>query len=235
MSSNSGKNGGNIIKSNKRAPRVRVTSGGPYIVTGNVPLSKMVIDVDEEGYPYRWREVETYPQRESYALCRCGKSKNKPYCDNAHIKEGFVGTETAGYAKFLDNVKVYDGPELKLTDNKPLCVGSAFCTRAGNIWNLTVHSDDPEYKEIAIQEAADCPSGRLVLWDKQGNVIEPDFGPSIVITEDEEGVPGPVWVRGGIPIESADKVTYEKRNRVTLCRCGGSENKPLCDGSHLDR
>ena len=234
MSSERGKTGDNTVISNKGVPRVRVTSGGPYIVTGNVPLSKMVIDVDEEGYPYRWREVETYPQREGYALCRCGKSENKPYCDNAHTKEGFDGTETVGYAKFLDKVKVYDGPELTLKDNKPLCVGSAFCTRAGNIWNLTVHSDDPEYKEIAIQEAADCPSGRLVLWDKQGNVIEPDFEPSIVITEDEDGVPGPIWVRGGIPIESADKKSYEKRNRVTLCRCGGSENNPLCDGSHLD-
>ena len=234
MSSERGNNGNNIVKVKKRVPRVKETSDGPYIVTGNVPLSKMVIDVDEEGYPYRWREVETYPQRESYALCRCGKSKNKPYCDSAHTKEEFDGIETAGYAKFLDNVKVYDGPELILKDNKPLCVGSAFCTRAGNIWNLTVNSDNPEYKEIAIQEAADCPSGRLVLWDKLSNVIELDFEPSIVITEDEDGVLGPISVRGGIPIESVDKVTYEKRDRVTLCRCGGSENKPLCDGSHLD-
>ena len=88
--------------------------------------------------------------------------------------------------------------------------------------------------KIAIQEAADCPSGRLVLWDRQGKPIEPDLGPSIVITKDEEGIPGPIWVRGEILIKSADNGKYEKRNRVTLCRCGKSNNKPLCDGTHLD-
>ena len=216
----------------KTKPQIKITVNGPYIVTGNIPLTKMVIEADEEGYPLQWREVETYPRRESYALCRCGKTQNSPYCDGAHRKTGFNGTETAGHACYMENVKIIDGPELKLTDNKPLCVGSGFCTRAGNIWNLTVNSDNPEYKETAIQEAADCPSGRLVLWDKEDNLIEPCFEPSIVITEDEEGVSGPIWVRGGIPIISADNEGYEVRNRVTLCRCGASMNKPLCDDSH---
>lgn len=43
---------------------------------------------------------------------------------------------------------------------------------------------------------------------------------------------GPLWVRGGIPVESSDGATYEVRNRVTLCRCGRSSNKPFCDGTH---
>ena len=88
--------------------------------------------------------------------------------------------------------------------------------------------------EQGIQEAADCPSGRLVVWDKQGNPIEPDFEPNIVITEDQHGVLGPIWVRGGIIIESAEGLEYEVRNRVTLCACGGSDNKPFCDGDHTD-
>ena len=213
---------------------IKVTKNGPYLVKGNTPLSKMVIETDEEGYPYRWLKIETYPLRESYTLCRCGKSKNIPYCDNTHKKIEFDGTETVGYARYIENVKIFEGPELKLTDNVPLCVGSGFCTRAGNIWNLTTHSDLYDYKDIAIQEAADCPSGRLVVWDKQENPIEPDFGPCIVITEDQYGVLGPIWVRGGIPVESADNIEYEIRNRVTLCKCGKSDNKPLCDGSHLE-
>jgi len=39
-------------------------------------------------------------------------------------------------------------------------------------------------------------------------------------------------VRGKIPIQSADGKIYEKRNRITLCRCGESLNKPFCDSSH---
>jgi CDGSH-type Zn-finger protein len=46
------------------------------------------------------------------------------------------------------------------------------------------------------------------------------------------GVNGPIWVRGEIPIQSADGKIYEVRNRVTLCRCGKSLNKPFCDSSH---
>jgi CDGSH-type Zn-finger protein len=59
------------------------------------------------------------------------------------------------------------------------------------------------------------------------------FEPSIGVVEDPQiGVSGPLWVRGGIQVEAADGTPYEVRNRVTLCRCGASQNKPFCDGSH---
>ncbi|MCJ7632264.1 CDGSH iron-sulfur domain-containing protein, partial [Candidatus Bathyarchaeota archaeon] len=180
-----------------------------------------------------WREVQRYPLRERYALCRCGKSQNMPYCDGAHTLRRFKGTETVSHERYLENVKEYLGPELKLTDKPELCVGAGFCDRDAGIWNLTVHSDRPCFKDIAIEEAANCPSGRLVIWDKQGNPIEPDYEPSIVVTEDKDGSPGPLWIRGEVEIESADGRIYEKRNRVTLCKCGKSLNAPLCDGSHL--
>jgi CDGSH-type Zn-finger protein len=212
---------------------IKVTENGPYLVTGGIPLLRMIIKTDSHGDPNNWQEIERYPQRERYALCRCGKSGNKPYCDGAHIKNQFDGAETTDNELYLENVKEYIGPELKLTDKRKLCVGAAFCVRDAGIWNLTVHSDRPGFKEIAIEEAANCPSGRLVVWDKRDNSIEPDYDPSIVITEHEDGLPGPLWVQGDVEIESMDGIIYEKRNRITLCRCGGSQNKPLCDGSHL--
>jgi CDGSH-type Zn-finger protein len=212
---------------------IKVTENGPYLVTGGIPLLRMIIKTDSHGDPNNWQEIERYPQRERYALCRCGKSGNKPYCDGAHIKNQFDGAETTDNELYLENVKEYIGPELKLTDKRKLCVGAAFCVRDAGIWNLTVHSDRPGFKEIAIEEAANCPSGRLVVWDKRDNSIEPDYDPSIVITEHEDGLPGPLWVQGDVEIESVDGIIYEKRNRITLCRCGGSQNKPLCDGSHL--
>jgi len=57
--------------------------------------------------------------------------------------------------------------------------------------------------------------------------------PAIGLVEDpSKGTSGPLWVKGGIPIEAADGFEYAKRNRVTLCRCGRSHKKPFCDGSH---
>jgi CDGSH-type Zn-finger protein len=213
--------------------RVKVTKGGSYQVSGGLPLTKMVIEADSNGIALSWRRIETYPEKENYTLCRCGKSKNKPYCDGSHMKSGFEGTETADRSPYIKGAKFYDGPELKLTDKRELCVGAGFCTRAGNIWNLTTNSDNPEYRKTAIQEASDCPSGRLVEWDKKGKALEPVLKPGIAVTEDQDGVAGPLWVIGGIDIEASDGYVYEKRNRVTLCRCGKSEACPLCDGSHL--
>jgi len=41
-------------------------------------------------------------------------------------------------------------------------------------------------------------------------------------------------VRGGVRVVAADGEDYEVRNRQTLCRCGQSQNKPFCDGSHKE-
>jgi hypothetical protein len=88
---------------------------------------------------------------------------------------------------------------------------------------------------LPVRSVGDCPSGRLVAWDKQaGQPVEPALSPSIGLVQDPtKGVSGPLWVRGGIAVESADGEVYEARNRQTLCRCGASRNKPFCDGSHI--
>jgi hypothetical protein len=95
-------------------------------------------------------------------------------------------------------------------------------------------SDDPEARAKAIEEAGNCPSGSLVAWGKDsGAAIEPPYPPGISVIEDPTtGLSGPLWVKGGIPIESAEGFEYERRNRVTLCRCGRSARKPFCDGAH---
>ena len=214
--------------------KIKVTKNGPYSVTGGIPLSEKIIVSDEKGISYEWRESKRYPRRGNYLLCRCGQSRNKPFCDQSHLRVKFDGTETASKAPYLAQAKKFPGPGLDLTDATILCVHARFCDRASGIWKLTEESSDPEKRRIAIEEARDCPSGRLVVWDKEGNAIEPELEPEIVLVEDPfEGVSGPLWVRGRIPIEAADGTIYEIRNRVSLCRCGKSANKPFCDGSHL--
>ena len=221
--------------SQKKIFKISVTKNGPYIVSGNLPMVKEIILSDNEGYSAEWGKGDCYITEENYELCRCGKSKNKPYCDKTHTKVGFIGTETAKRTKYLEQAKKISGPELVLTDAKELCAHARFCDRAKGVWQLTEDSDDKQSKEIAAQEACDCPSGRLVVWDKKtGEPIESKLDPSISLVEDpERKASGPIWVKGGVPIESSDGTQYEIRNRVTLCRCGQSKNKPFCDGNHI--
>ncbi len=223
-------------KNAKRQPhgKVKVTRNGPYLVTGAVPLSGQDIVVDDNGECHGWKQTDKYPAQEEYALCRCGHSRHKPFCDETHSDIGFNGTETASTAPYLEQADTFKGPNLTLTDARDLCASARFCDRGEGVWDLTSDSDSPEARKTAIEEACDCPSGRLVAWENDGKVIEPDFEPSIGLVHDTQAKKaGPIWVRGGIPIESSRGKIYEIRNRVTLCRCGKSSNKPFCDGSHM--
>ncbi len=224
-----------MVKSSKKG-KIKIVKDGPYLVSGSLPMKKEIIVCSDKGIPEEWGEGEKYPKKESCALCRCGKSENMPYCDGAHSSIKFNGTETASRKKYLEQAKKTDGPELVLTDVENLCAIARFCEKDGGVWNLTRASNIPAAKEQAIKEACNCPAGRLVAWDKRtGKAIEPDLEPSLSLVEDpSEGVSGPIWVKGGVPIESSDGTKYEIRNRVTLCRCGRSTNKPFCDGSHID-
>lgn len=218
----------------KNKMKIKIVKNGPYIVSGGVPLYEQAIVTDEAGHTKDLVDEKEFLPQDTYTLCRCGKSKDKPYCDGTHNDTNFDGTETASRKPYIEKAEIFEGPQLRLTDAHEFCDHSRFCMRSGGIRNLIGKSDDPEAKQTAIEEAMICPSGRLVLWDKKtGKPFEKQFEPSIVLVHDEQKkCQGPIWVRGGIPIESSDGTMYESRNRVTLCRCGKSENKPYCDGSH---
>ncbi len=158
---------------------IKVTENGPYLVTGGVPLAEQIIQVDSDNECHGWQEGKKYAEQESYKLCRCGKSVNKPFCTGMHAVTKFKGEETASRKPYAEQAKTYEGPELTLTDAEDLCASARFCHRAGGTWNLTEQSADPEARKTAIEEACDCPSGRLVAHDNQGNAIEPKFTPSI--------------------------------------------------------
>jgi len=219
----------------KSAECIKIAKDGPYLVSGNLPITKEIIVCDEDNNPLSWKKGEPCGNNDC-ALCRCGQSKNKPFCDGSHIKIGFNGTETANRKKHAEQAQQIIGPELILSDAPDLCAGAGFCHRLGGTWDLTQNSDNPKSKETAIQQACDCPSGRLIALDKKtGKPIEPKFKKSLGLMEDTSNkVSGPIMVRGGISLESSNGTKYEIRNRMTLCRCGQSKNKPFCDGSHID-
>jgi CDGSH-type Zn-finger protein len=218
----------------KSVARVSVSENGPYMVTGDVPLAKQTIVADAQGGSEAWRQGEEIPRRANYALCRCGASQTKPFCDGSHAKIGFDGTETASREAYLDQAKVFDGPVLQLTDAESLCAFGRFCDPNGQVWGQVEQTDDPEVRAMFVRQVNNCPAGRLMAWDKAtGRQIEEAAPVSIGLIEDpEQQCSGPLWLQGGITVVAADGFEYEVRNRVTLCRCGASKNKPFCDGSH---
>jgi len=215
---------------------VVVSVDGPYLVTGPVPVDYQVIAQDADGESWTWKSGEQVATGRRFSLCRCGHSRNKPFCDDSHVAAGFDGTETASRATHAEQAHVYDGPTMSLADVRGLCVLARFCDGHGDAWGNVEGSSTDEARGIAAHETSHCPAGRLVTTDKSadGAVLEPDLEPGIGIIEDPAaGVSGGLWLRGGIRVTSEDGTAYPVRNRAVLCRCGASENKPFCDGAHM--
>jgi CDGSH-type Zn-finger protein len=214
--------------------KVQIVKDGPYMVSGNLPLTKQTIGTNPAGESVKWTDGQSYPRQAQYALCRCGQSANKPYCDGSHAKIKFDGAETANRAMYQKQATVQKGPAMSLTDAEHLCAFARFCDPNGQVWNLVNETDNPVAKKNFVRQVGDCPSGRLVAWDNAtGQPVEPEFEPSIGLIEDPANqCAGPIWLRGGVQVIGSDGFHYEVRNRVTLCRCGASKNKPFCDGTH---
>jgi len=211
--------------------KIKICKNGPYLVSDNLPLNEDVVEYDDQDFPLKTQKGKILTEDKEYSLCRCGHSCNKPFCDGSHHTVNFDGTENIkAKQKHEDIANRFDGPDLILKDATELCAGAGFCERAGGVWYLVENSNDLENKKTATKECQCCPSGRLIIVDKKtGQSIEPKLDPSIGIPEN-----GPLCVKGGVLIESSEGFTYESRNRITLCRCGKSQNKPFCDGSHQD-
>ncbi len=178
--------------------KIEITKNGPYLVSGGLPLSEQWIVTNDKGESLDYREGKKYPAQPQYALCRCGQSGSKPFCDGSHKKVQFDGTETASRELYLKQAETIEGPTMLLTDAEGLCAFAGFCDPKGRIWNLVAQTDDAEARRLVEYEAGHCPAGRLVAWDKKtGKPIEPKFKPSLGLIEDtEKQVSGPIWVRG---------------------------------------
>ena len=110
-----------------------------------------------------------------------------------------------------------------------ICVHAGFCgTTVTNVWDLSEKTGDTAARMQAIAMIEHCPSGALT-YEIDGTINEPMLPQVISVIND-----GPLWVSALVPITNSDGTTLEARNRVTLCRCGDSSNKPLCDGSHKE-
>lgn len=213
--------------------KITITENGPYFVTGSVPIKEMYI-IPKEGHMVL-EEGRIFPQEDEYALCRCGESQNKPFCDGSHETTGFYGKEVASKKLYVDRLEdVVEGKEISLLDDGR-CAFSRFChTPKGDTWTVTENDTDGNNKELAIESANQCVAGRLTVIDNDGNILEETSQPEIIILQDpQKNASAGIFVKGPITIVGADGTNYEVRNRVALCRCGKSENKPFCDATHV--
>lgn len=195
---------------------IQVTKNGPYQVTC--------------GLAIRNSEGESLESGERYRLCRCGQSSNKPFCDGTHNRIDFDGTETADHGSIDDRQLDYPGHNITIHDDRTVCAHAGFCS--DNLRAVFRLGEEPWIDatgadtEAIITQVKECPSGALRF--SLGGVEDEDTLAQEIIPSPD----GPLWLRGGVKVVSSDGEPYEPRNRQTLCRCGGSSNKPFCDGTH---
>ncbi len=224
----------------KKKKRIVIEENGPIRVEGGIPLVRKEQVVSEYGEPLTWKKVEVIETPETYCLCRCGHSRNKPFCDDTHLEIGFNGTETADTSTTAEREDVTVGHGIVVKRDYSICMEAGFCAnRFTDINKMVKNSGDTQVRAQMIAMMERCPSGSWsYALTENGPNVEPDLPEQVaVITEitDNGPIPGPIWVTGNIPIVRSDGKPFEIRNRVTLCNCSLSENKPLCDGSHRER
>jgi CDGSH-type Zn-finger protein len=208
---------------------VRVKAHGPYEVSGGLQVYRREAVESEHGEPLAWETTEELPSAALYALCRCGGSSRKPFCDRTHARTGFDGTEAAPTDTYAERAKAYPGTGVVVDDDRGLCEHAGFCgNRVSNVWKMVAETGDSITRGQVMSMIEKCPSGALTYRLAPGAApVEPLLPAAIGVVKD-----GPLWLTGEVRVERADGEPFERRNRVTLCRCGQSASKPLCDGSH---
>jgi len=197
---------------------------GPYLVTNAETLTNHL--------------GETIPTLPQMALCRCGGSTIKPFCDGSHARLGFSGAKDP--KRVPDRRDSYDGVQVTVLDNRGICAHSGFCTdRLNTVFHLGaepfVTPSGGRMDEI-INRVRDCPSGALSYAidgrEAREQVDQATREPGIEVSKD-----GPYRVTGGIPLTDPDgnpepRAVGASTEHYSLCRCGQSQNKPFCSGMH---
>ena len=199
----------------KDKAQISVKKNGPLLVKNLAGL-----------YNSRAEKIET---KKIAALCRCGASKTKPFCDGSHSSIGFTDEKTEPAVP--DKRDNYKGKHITIHDNRGICSHAGFCTdnlpgvfRMGTEpWIDPEAADIEEIKRVIKM----CPSGALSYTEKGQETNEFFTNEEIIVSKN-----GPFYVRGGIEINDIELGDKASKEHYTLCRCGKSANKPRCDGEH---
>ena len=197
---------------------IKPSLNGPLLVT-NVERF-----VGTDGQPLR-----TSPEM---ALCRCGGSKNKPFCDGTHARIGFSSAFVANDPERTpDESRDYRGAEIVVHFNRLQCSASEQCHKnLSTVFRVGERpwiQADRDKVERVIEIVTRCPSGAL-RYTRNGELgPKRNDPPGIRIRQN-----GPYEVEGNIPLRTEHWSDGAVHDHYALCRCGASKNKPFCDGSH---
>ncbi len=196
-------------------PVIECTLNGPYRVRNLADLR------DARGDPIATRPV--------MALCRCGGSASKPFCDGTHTKNGFSGAKLAEPS--ADTCESYPAERITIHDNRAICAHAGHCTDGlAEVFKYKAEPwIDPEGSAVDAIVAAvrTCPSGALSYTLDGARGGDQQREAAITVTRD-----GPYAVVGGAQLLDQTWAQGASTEHYTLCRCGGSKNKPFCDGTH---
>lgn len=196
---------------------IEVTENGPLIVKG---LKKVQA---ASGQAIACKDVA--------ALCRCGHSGNKPFCDGTHKKVGFRSEREN--KRTLHRERPYEGEKITIYDNRTICAHAAICvSQLPAVFRKNEQPwIEPDGADAATTRAIidRCPSGALRYAIESGKSTGLGQEDGIVI---EQG--GPYHVTGNVRLQVDEALQPPLPAQYTLCRCGASKNKPYCDGSHYD-
>jgi uncharacterized Fe-S cluster protein YjdI len=133
-----------------------------------------------------------------------------------------------------DITKKYSNGEVTVVWKPSECIHSGICFRGlGDVFNPRIRpwvTIGGSTTEKIIEQVKKCPSGALSYYlnrdaDEPSVKVEAE---TIV----ETMVNGPLLVYGNVSVKDNSGNITRKNNVTAFCRCGGSSNKPYCDGSH---
>ncbi len=202
---------------------IQASRNGPYLVTNAEHLQNS-----------RGERIAARPQM---ALCRCGGSAIKPFCDGTHTRIGFTGKKEPD--RVADQEDSYVGEQVTILDNRGICQHAGFCTdNLASVFRLHqepwIDANGSELEEI-IAAVRNCPSGALsyaIGGVERRDEVDQVREPMITVSKD-----GPYRITGGIPLKDSQgneeqRAQGSSREHYALCRCGQSKNKPFCSGQH---
>lgn len=158
------------------------------------------------------------------SICRCGQSKNKPFCDGSHVAAGFNSDRDDNEN---DERLVFPGVPITIYENVAICSHAGFCPSGKpDKWRpKTAHGGFSDAE--LIKKIKQCPSGALSYADGDTEHRDQERPVKLSLTKD-----GPLAIEGGIELRNVTWGAGASREHYTLCRCGASKMKPFCDGAH---